>query len=108
MRRGAILLREPCPRCGGIQVRYQNRTYCVAEDDLGDVVSRPVLDVADVVAQVRELVTTKTREVAEQLGGEKDVERQAQLAALLLKYLELIDRTTPPPEETPGAQPASR
>ncbi len=28
LRRGATLLREPCPRCGGLMVRYKGVTFC--------------------------------------------------------------------------------
>jgi uncharacterized Zn finger protein (UPF0148 family) len=39
IRRGATLLQEPCPRCGGVQVRYQGKVYCLNEDNLDSVIN---------------------------------------------------------------------
>lgn len=39
MRRGATLLNDACPRCGGIQIRFKERVYCVNEDDISSVLS---------------------------------------------------------------------
>ncbi len=37
MRRGATLLNETCPRCGGVQIKYQGKVYCINEDDLSNI-----------------------------------------------------------------------
>jgi UPF0148 protein len=34
LRRGATLLREPCPNCGGILLRYGGREICLACEDI--------------------------------------------------------------------------
>jgi uncharacterized Zn finger protein (UPF0148 family) len=39
MRRGATLLNEACPRCGGVQIRYQGKVYCINEDDISGILS---------------------------------------------------------------------
>jgi uncharacterized Zn finger protein (UPF0148 family) len=33
MRRGATLLNETCPRCGGVQIKFQGKVYCINEED---------------------------------------------------------------------------
>jgi uncharacterized Zn finger protein (UPF0148 family) len=40
MRRGATLLNETCPRCGGVQIKFQGKVYCINEDDLSSIGSR--------------------------------------------------------------------
>jgi uncharacterized Zn finger protein (UPF0148 family) len=37
MRRGATLLNETCPRCGGVQIKFQGKVYCINEDDLSNI-----------------------------------------------------------------------
>jgi len=39
IRRGATLLNEACPKCGGVQIRYQGRVYCINEDDLSHIMA---------------------------------------------------------------------
>ncbi len=93
MKRGATLLRDACPKCGGIQLRYKNKTLCASCDDLASsrVLESP--QPSEVMANLGELVATKIRETCLLLKSEKDIERQAQLANLLLKYVELMERT---------------
>ena len=93
-------MKEPCPKCGALQVRYRNRVYCVTEDDLSEIGKSPLIGVEDVSASLRELVLTKIQEVSSQLEKESDIEKQNQIAALLIKYMELIDKMTKPGAET--------
>ena len=39
LRRGASLLGEACPRCGGVQVKFKGHVYCLNEDDLSELLS---------------------------------------------------------------------
>ncbi len=39
LRRGASLLGEACPRCGGVQVKFKGNVYCLNEDDLSELLS---------------------------------------------------------------------
>ena len=34
MRKGAVMIKEPCPVCNGVQLRYKGRVYCTNHDDL--------------------------------------------------------------------------
>jgi uncharacterized Zn finger protein (UPF0148 family) len=34
LRRGATLLNESCRKCGGVQIRFQGRVYCINEDEI--------------------------------------------------------------------------
>lgn len=105
MRKGATLVKEPCPRCGGIQVKYKERMYCVTEDDLSGIGRVETVTAGEAVANLRDLVLTKIQEATETLHGEKDVQRQAALASLLLKYLDIVEKTTPPAERKKETKP---
>lgn len=37
LKRGGTLLSEPCPRCGGLMVRYKGRTFCPICDNVMDL-----------------------------------------------------------------------
>ena len=85
-------MKEPCPKCGALQVRYRNRVYCVNEDDLDEIGKTPLMGVEEVSASLRELVLAKIQEVSRQLEKESDIETQNEMAALLIKYMELIEK----------------
>ena len=34
MRRGAVMMKEPCPIDNGVQVRYKGKVFCTSHDDL--------------------------------------------------------------------------
>ncbi|MFP3224203.1 MAG: autoantigen p27 domain-containing protein [Nitrososphaeria archaeon] len=37
MRRGGTLLAEPCPKCGGIMLRYKGKTFCPNCDNIENI-----------------------------------------------------------------------
>ena len=92
IRRGGTLLSEACPKCGGLQVRFKGRTLCVNCDDLSEVSRIETFTVEDVVANLKDLVLGKVNEASSHLKAEADVEKQSQIASLLLKYMELIEK----------------
>jgi UPF0148 protein len=85
MRKGATLLREPCPECGGILLRYKGKDVCpscsgvtsIEElDEAPAPVAAPPKDRSDAVAKVLD-------ESLAQLAKEKDPAKR-------LKLLEVI------------------
>jgi uncharacterized Zn finger protein (UPF0148 family) len=122
MRRGATLLNEACPRCGGVQIRYQGRVYCINEDDISNILSSPtpkkepsppiVQPVTSPQTQVqipsppkpsdrtvgserealKALLEEKLAKVSKQLDSSQDVDQQAKLLDLIEKYLETLEK----------------
>lgn len=113
LRKGASLLREPCPKCGGLQIRYQGKTYCINEDNLDSVLSpKPEKPVAHIVQPVpkkeeeegkrpqpmagadplRQLLEEKLGRVSKQLEETTDLQQQASLLDLISKYIETLER----------------
>ncbi|MGQ9719452.1 MAG: Sjogren's syndrome/scleroderma autoantigen 1 family protein [Nitrososphaerales archaeon] len=93
IRRGAILLKETCPKCGGLQVRYKKRSLCVNCDDLSDFVSieRASLEVG-LPASLGDIALDKIQRLSDALSKEEDVEKQASIARLILIYMEIIEK----------------
>jgi UPF0148 protein len=89
---GATMLAEPCPKCGGIQVRFRGRVFCTNHDDLAQVMSSEVLSIDTVAAQVREVLLQRVRGAASELATEKDTVRQEQLVSLMTRCFELLQK----------------
>jgi UPF0148 protein len=90
--KGATMLSEPCPRCGGIQVRYHGKVYCTNEDDMSKVSTAGALSLETVSAGMREVLLAKLNEAAMSLGTEKDGAKQDQLVSLMAKYFDLLQK----------------
>lgn len=120
MRRGATLLNEACPRCGGVQIRYQGKVYCINEDDISGILSSPApkqvpsppivqpisSQPAPLVARSRPsesapgserdalktLLEEKLSKVSKELESSQDFDQQAKLLELISKYLETLEK----------------
>lgn len=114
MIKGATLLRESCPKCGGVQIKFQGQTYCTAEDDLERALSpegasKPTSEtlskketlhepLATKVEQspeknaLREMLQRKLETLSKQLEASNDVEEQAKLLDLISKYVETLEK----------------
>jgi len=90
--RGATMLGDPCPQCGGIQVRYRGKVYCTSHDDLSAVGVPEVLSVETVVPRMREVLLARLNEAAVALGTERDAVQQDRLVSLMAKYYELLQK----------------
>ncbi len=101
LRRGATLLQEACPRCGGVQIKYQGKVYCLNEDDLGAVLN-PNSQVSEkkenpppaneAENSLRKMLEDKLANASKQLESTSDIEEQARLLDLISKYLETIKK----------------
>ena len=90
--RGATMLAEPCPKDGGIQVRYRGKVYCTSHDDLSSITVATVVSFDSVTVQLRDVLLTKLNEATAALGMERDPAKQDQLVSLAAKYLELLQK----------------
>ena len=95
LRRGATLLKEPCEKCGGLQFQYQGKTSCLNCDDLSDSsTAQPVTEHPEQDASLSALVRAKLNNATLLLKNEEDLERQNKLADLILKYIEIISKSS--------------
>lgn len=92
IRKGGTLLKEPCIKCGGVQVRYKGRTLCVNCGSIESPMELEAPSFSEVIANLKDLITIKIQEVSNQLKLETNVEKQTQLTSLLLQYLQIMER----------------
>ncbi len=92
VRKGGTMLAEPCSKCGGVRVSYHGRVYCTGHEDLSAVVAAESVPVETVMAGLRDVLISKLNDAASQLAQEKDAVKQEQLATLLAKYYDLLER----------------
>jgi len=90
--RGATMLAEPCPKDGGIQVRYRGKVFCASHDDLSAITMAAAVSFDTVVAQLKEVLLTKLNETTSALGTERDAIKQDQLVSLAAKYFDLLEK----------------
>lgn len=90
--KGATMLAEPCPRDGGIQVRYRGKVYCASHDDLSSITTAAAVSFDAVVAQLKEVLLTKLNEATLALESEKNSADQDRLVSLASKYFELLQK----------------
>jgi len=92
MRRGAVMMKEPCPVCNGVQLRYKGRVYCANHDDLSVALQAKEVLFVDVAQDLRNLLLVKLRESMSVVENEKDLEQLDQLVSLIARYVELLQR----------------
>jgi UPF0148 protein len=106
LRRGATMLREPCPRCGGIQLKYGERVICLNEDDVDSILSgrspeksaeRRTTAAAgskqpSSVSPARKVIEDKLDSVTKQLVSSNDPNEQASLLDLISKYADTLEK----------------
>lgn len=93
LRKGATLLREPCPKCGGVQIKFRDEVICVVCGLAKDKVAIQPQPKAK-SPSLKEIIEAKALEVAFALRDEQSVERQKDLLDLLGKYIDLLLKLT--------------
>ncbi len=113
-------MKEACPRCGAVQIRYQGKVYCTNEDDISYILSpaapkreppspavkpgasQPVPSTAasklsEIGAEserdaLKALLEEKLAKVTKELDSSQDLDQQAKLLDLISKYLETLQK----------------
>jgi UPF0148 protein len=94
MRRGAVMLKEPCPVCNGVQIRFRGKVYCTNHDDVEAALSAKEITYGDVTSGLRDVLLGKLKDGTVALEREKDPQKQEQLVSLMIKYMDLLKTTT--------------
>ena len=92
MRRGAVMMKEPCPLDNGVQLRYRGKVYCTTHDDLEAALSTKEITYGDVAAGLRDILLTKLKDNMSLLENEKDPQKQEALVSLMTKSVELLNK----------------
>jgi UPF0148 protein len=95
MRKGAVMMKEPCPVCNGVQLRYKGRVYCTNHDDLSVALQAREILFPDVSEDLRNLLLVKLKESMSLLESERESEKLDRLVSLMTKYVELLRKLEP-------------
>jgi UPF0148 protein len=95
MRRGAVMMKEPCPVCNGVQLRYKGHVYCTNHDDLGVALQAKEILFPDVAEDLKNLLLVKLKESMAVLESEKDPVRLSHTIGLMTSYVELLKKLEP-------------
>ena len=93
LRKGGAIVNDPCLNCGGLQLKYKERHVCVNCGDLSTTEKAAQVSISDTLLDVRDLVLKKIGESTDHLSEESDPQKQIHLTELILKYLEILDKT---------------
>jgi len=92
VRKGGTMLGEPCSKCGGVRVSYHGKIYCTGHEDLSVVVPTETVPVDTIIANLKDVLLLKLNEAATLLRQEEDSAKQEQLASLMMKYYDLLEK----------------
>jgi UPF0148 protein len=95
MRKGAVMIKEPCPVCNGVQLRYKGRVYCTNHDDLTVALQAKEILFPDVAEDLKNLLLVKLKESMSLVENEKDPEKLDWLVSLMARYVELLRKLEP-------------
>ena len=95
MRKGAVMMKEPCQVCNGVQIRYKGKVYCTNHDDLSLALQARELLFPDVAEDLKNLLLSKLRDSMSLMEAEKDPEKLEKLSALMTSYVELLRKLEP-------------
>ena len=107
--KGGTLTSEQCPRCGGVQVRFGDKTTCINcgnEVKAGGDKAPAQPNQAEKAAQAQQqqqpssglasaalLIEEKVAQLASEIRAESDISVQKQKAELLERYLRILEKT---------------
>ena len=97
--KGGTLTSEACPKCGGVQVRFADKTTCINCGNESGSSAPQEAEPAQVPAQgsaglasVASIIEEKIALIAEELRSDSDISAQRQKADLLESYLRILEK----------------
>ncbi|MEM0117122.1 MAG: Sjogren's syndrome/scleroderma autoantigen 1 family protein [Conexivisphaerales archaeon] len=91
MKRGATLLKEPCPKCGGIMLRYRGVEFCPVDSGITSVqqLEEQTKPAADVYEEMLGVVNDKLGQLKLQLKDCNDLNQLSVILDDIKKLLEI-------------------
>ncbi len=93
MRRGATLLKEPCPKCGGLMVKYKGKNICPVclkaksvKEIEEDIVPKEGLELITI-----ETIEKRILELTKKLGNISSSKEEKDLVELIFRYYQLLN-----------------
>ncbi|MGC8666002.1 MAG: Sjogren's syndrome/scleroderma autoantigen 1 family protein [Conexivisphaera sp.] len=93
MRRGASLLSETCPNCGGIMLRYKGVTFCPRCSGFTSIeeVEEKLAAPKDLLGDIEKLIYEGLREDFQALRSARGIEERAASLRSLREELEVLE-----------------
>jgi uncharacterized Zn finger protein (UPF0148 family) len=108
--KGGTLTNEPCPKCGGVQVRLADKTTCIncgnevkagaaaaiAQPPKAEQKAAPAPQAPsspNLLSSAASLIEEKIALLAAEIRSESDISLQKQKAELLESYLRILEKT---------------
>jgi UPF0148 protein len=109
--KGGTLTNEPCPKCGGVQVRFADKTTCIncgnevkagaaaaaiiAQPPKAEEKAAPASQALSSpnLSSAASLIEEKIALLAAEIRSESDISLQKQKAELLESYLRILEKT---------------
>jgi len=93
LRKGGTLVTDACSTCGGVQVKYSGKIVCVncGKEEEVKVETKPAAAI-EIVNDLKNIVLAKINELLPALRSENDIDKQSELAKLLIRYLEVLEK----------------
>ena len=88
-------MKEPCPVCNGVQLRYKGRVYCTNHDDLMVALQAREILFPDVAEDLKNLLLVKLKETMALAENERESEKLDRLVSLMTRYVELLRKLEP-------------
>ena len=91
LRKGATLLKDPCPNCGNLQLRFKNKILCMNCQDISNLESLEIIDTSEVISNLMNTINNKLQKLLKILEKEEDIEKQTKMANLILVYTNIME-----------------
>ena len=99
--KGGTLTSEPCPMCGGVQVRFADKTTCIncGNEQMESATIKTERERAAPaqgsagLAAAASIIEEKISTMAAEIRNESDLSMQKQKAELLESYLRILEKT---------------
>jgi UPF0148 protein len=99
--KGGTLTNEPCPKCGGVQVRFADKTTCINCGNEVKAGAQPKTKEEKIapaqastgLASAASVIEEKIALLAAEIKAESDISVQKQKAELLESYLRILEKT---------------
>ena len=100
--KGGTLTSEACPKCGGVQVRFADKTTCIncgneskagAQQQKAEAEKAVPAQASAGLASAALLIEEKIGLLASEIKSESDISAQKQKADLLESYLRILEKT---------------
>ena len=93
IRRGATLLKEPCPKCGGLMVKYKGKNVCPVCLKVKSVkeIEEGIIPKEGLEFLIIETIEKRVLELVKKLESVSSYKQEKELMELIFRYYQLLN-----------------